>query len=153
MGEKTNNKTEVVEEILAEYLRKHNYRKTDERFEILREIYAIDGHFDIESLFKRMSQKKFRVSRATLYNTVNLLIDCDLVVRRQFNGNCAVFERSYKFRQHDHFVDLDTEEVFEFCDPRLLEIQKSIEETLGVEIDSHTLIFYGRKKKSKKEQK
>lgn len=141
-----------VERILADYLHRNNFRKTEERFEILREIYSIDGHFDIESLYRRMGQKKFRVSRATLYNTMELLEKCNLVVKRRFGGNCAVFERSYEFRQHDHFVDVDTNEVLEFCDPRLLEIQKSVEESLGVEINFHTLTFYGRKKKTKEEQ-
>jgi len=151
MTEKMVNKTEVVEEILADYLKTNNYRRTPERFSILREIYSIDGHFDIEMLYQRMcNMKAYRVSRATIYNTIDLLIKCNLVVKRQFNGNKSMFERSYKFRQHDHFIDLETEEVLEFCDPRLFEIQKSIEETLGVKIEYHTLTFYGKKIKNKK---
>ena len=94
-----------------------------------------------------MKNHKYRVSRATLYNTIELLLDCELVIKHQFGNNCAQYERSYKFRQHDHFVDLDTGEVLEYCDPRLLEIQKTIEETLGVEVTHHSLIFYGHKKK------
>lgn len=151
MTEKLINNNEVVEDILADYLKANNYRRTPERFSILHEIYAIDGHFDVETLYQRMSNMKAcRVSRATIYNTIDLLMKCNLVVKRQFNGNKAVFERSYKFRQHDHFFDIETEEVLEFCDPRLFEIQKSIEETLGVEIEFHTLTFYGKKIKNNK---
>ena len=94
----------------------------------------------------QMKDNKYRVSRATLYNTIGLLLDCGLVIKHQFGHNCAQYERSYKFRQHDHFIDLETETVMEFCDPRLLEIQRSIEEQLGVEITHHSLIFYGHKK-------
>ncbi len=96
-----------------------------------------------------MKNNKYRVSRATLYNTIELLLDCNLVTKHQFGNNCAQFERSFKFRQHDHFVSIDDATVLEFCDPRLMEIQKSVEELLNVEITHHSLIFMGASRKKK----
>lgn len=141
--------TSTVNKIFTDYLQQHNLRKTPERFAILEEIYSSNGHFDIDSLYNRMKNHKYRVSRATLYNTIELLLDSELVIKHQFGHNCAQYERSYKFRQHDHFVDLETGEVLEYCDPRLLEIQKTIEETLGVEVTHHSLVFYGKKKEER----
>jgi Fur family ferric uptake transcriptional regulator len=146
MKESIDNTYLTVRELFVSYLQEHKLRKTPERFAILKTIYATTGHFDMESLYKQMKEEKYRVSRATLYNTIELLIDCKLVTKRQFGHNSAQYERAYKFGQHDHFIDLDDDCVLEFCDPRLLEIQRSIEEQLGVEITQHSLIFYGHKK-------
>ena len=146
MRETLDNSYLSVKKLFTEYLQQRKLRKTPERFAILREIYSTNGHFDIDTLYNLMKENKYRVSRATLYNTIELLQDSGLVIKHQFGHNRAQYERAYKFRQHDHFIDMETEQVMEFCDPRLLEIQRSIEEQLGVEITHHSLIFYGHKK-------
>jgi Fur family ferric uptake transcriptional regulator len=90
-----------------------------------------------------MKEKNYRVSRATLYNTMELLISCNLVRKHQFGKNLAVFEKAHQSKQHDHVICNSCSEVMEFCDPRLQKIISTVEDITGYQVIDHSLNLFG----------
>ena len=135
-----------VKKILNKHLEIKSLRKTPERYAIIDEIYSFNKHFSADELYSKMINKKYRVSRATIYNTLDLLVSLELVTRHVFKDNIAKFEKSFGFRQHDHVI-LENDEIIEFCDPRIQSIKNTVEEMFNVKIKSHSLYFFGEKKK------
>lgn len=132
-----------VKEIFRAYLKDRNHRITPERFMVLEEIYRADGHFDADDMYFHMKNSGSRVSRATVYNTLDLLVECGLVQRQQFGRNQSYYERAYSFQQHDHIICNTCGAVMEFCDPRIQEIQTLMEQINDFTITGHSLHFFG----------
>ncbi len=133
-----------VNRIFSKYLDDHSLRKTRERFAMLDEVYSLNDHFDADSLFLQMKNKKHTISRATIYNTIDLLLNCDLITKHQFGKNLAKYEKSFEYKQHDHLICEDCSHIFEFCDPRLQQIQSMMGELLKFKVTHHSLNLYGK---------
>jgi len=132
-----------VKQILENYLIDKKLRKTPERFALLEAIYTRDDHFDAETLYVEMKVKNYKVSRATVYNTLDILQECKLVIKHQFGSKLARYEKSFGYQQHDHLICVECNKILEFCDPRIRNIQSMVEDIYGFKIDSHSLNFYG----------
>ena len=106
---------EIVRQKLSQYLEAKKLRKTPERYAILDKIYATSEHFDVDLLHEMMSESEYRVSRATVYNTVALLVDAGLVRKHQF-------EKSDNMANHHHLICTRCGKIREVKDPKLLEV-------------------------------
>lgn len=145
----------VIKDVLKQYLQEKGFRNTPERYTILEEIYNLEQHFNVDDLYLLMMQKKYHVSKATIYNTIEIFLDAGLIRKHQFGEKTLTsssYEKSYFDKQHDHLViykkdsDKEIEEIIEFCDPRIQSIKEAIERAFGVNIESHSLYFYGTRK-------
>lgn len=139
----THEKQKVVQKVFTDFLKGHGLRKTAEQMAILKETYNMESHFDVDELHIQMRLKKFWISRATIYNNIDLLLGAKLIWKHQFGRGMAEYERSYFFGQHDHIILTDTGEVKEFCDPRIGTVKKSLGKIFQVAISRHSLYFYG----------
>ncbi len=145
----------TIKEVLRQYLQERGLWNTPERYTILEEIYELEHHFNVDDLYLIMMQKKYHVSKATIYNTIEIFLDAGLIRKHQFGEKTLTsssYEKSYFDKQHDHLViykkdsGKEIAEIIEFCDPRIQGIKESIEQAFNVQIDSHSLYFYGTKK-------
>ena len=132
----------AVERILDNYLEMNNHRKTPERYTILKAIYSTNGHFTIEELNEKLSTEwNFPVSRATLYNTLNLFLSLRLVARHRFQGSTK-YEACYDNNSHCHQICTMCGKVIEVKSP---EIDLAVENMhlRRFRKDGFTLYVYG----------
>lgn len=132
-----------VRTIFTNYLEKNKQRKTQERYMVLEEVYARGDHFDAETLYIQLKENLQNISRATVYNTLELLANCDLVAKHQFGKNVTHYEKSYGCKQHDHLICTDCNKVIEFCDPRIQQIKSMMGDLLNFNISHHSLNLFG----------
>jgi len=97
-------KHELAHEQFKNFLKKGKHRVTPERFEVLDYALAYKGHFGADDLYILMKTKKSNISRATIYNTLELLAKCDLLAKRNFGDGVTRFESSFNRKNHDHLL-------------------------------------------------
>jgi Fur family transcriptional regulator, ferric uptake regulator len=136
-----------AKEAFTNYLKENNYRKTGGRFDILHEIYSNDAHFDVETLYITLKKKNYHISRATIYNTIELLLDCGLIVKHRFGNKAGTYENTFSNKQHDHLICMKTQKVIEFREEAMQEILKKIGDRYNYDISHYSFTLYGTPKK------
>lgn len=140
-----------IKEVFTDYLKKHQCRKTPERYAILEHIYSFNGHFNAEILYNLM-QNDYRVSLATVYNTLELLLNCKLIVKHQLGGQFAQYEKAFGNNTHNHLICTNCGKVKEFTDKQL-RISIQTRKFANFDASHYSLYLYGLCHKCKSELK
>ncbi|MEK7819443.1 MAG: Fur family transcriptional regulator [Bacteroidota bacterium] len=135
---------ELAKENFKKYLKSNDYRVTPERFEVLEAILQKDGHFDADELFLKMKTNESKVSRATVYNTLDLLQECGIISRYRFGENHSRYEKAIGRPHHDHLICLECGDIIEFVNQKLLKIQKDVCKENNFKSTNSTLQIFGK---------
>lgn len=119
---------------------------THQRKVIAKVLSKADDHPDANLVFKRSSKIDSNISMATVYRTMKLFEDTNIVVVRDFGDGRSRYE-IYSNEHHDHLIDTDTGEVIEFVNEEIEELQHKVAKKLGYELTGHRLELYGKKNK------
>ncbi len=135
---------EAAHKEFTSFLKKGDNRITPERFEVLDHAMDYKGHFGADELYIKMRTSNSDISRATVYNTVELLAQCGLVVKRNFGENKTRYESIVNKKLHDHLICTNCGTIKEFSEPKIQKIVKELSVAIGFEPDSYSLNIYGK---------
>jgi Fur family ferric uptake transcriptional regulator len=121
-------------------------KMTDQRRVILRVLATAEDHPSVETVYRRAKDMDRTISMATVYRTLNLLDELNLVQKHDFKESFSRFE--VKEEHHHHLVDVESGEVIEFTHESLEILKHEIAAELGYDLVDHTLELYGRKKRN-----
>lgn len=121
-------------------------KMTDQRRTIARVISEASDHPDVETVYRRATVMDPRISIATVYRTLKLFEDANVLIRHDFGEGRARYEESGE--HHEHLIDIETGDVIEFHHEGLEALKERIANELGYELVDHRLELYGRKIKS-----
>ena len=120
-----------------------NIRMTSQRQVIIKVIEESSDHPDVDQLYLRSVQIDNTISIATVYRTVKLLEEAGLIERLEFGDGRSRYEEAGE--HHEHLVDVETGEVFEFYNEELEALKEEIARKMGYDLIDHRLELYGKK--------
>ena len=126
------------------YLTKHSLRNTHERLTVLDEVLRCNKHFDPDTLFIRLKKQNKKISRATIYRTLDLLVASGLLKKLNFTQQISRYEINKDVRTHDHFFCLRCGKIIEMYDDALHKIHRRMSVKYQIQIADYTHQIYGK---------
>jgi len=134
---------ESVLERYKAYLAEHQLKFTTQRQVIIAEFLKAGGHVSAEELFRVVKKKAAGVGLASVYRTINSLVEAGLAVERRFLDKSSVYELHEPGHHHDHLICMRCRKIFEFENDKIEDLQKQVAESLGFTLHDHKLELYG----------
>ena len=122
----TNASIELLKIQFSDFLKKKMYRNTQERFLVLERLAELDKHFSADELYIIINSTGLKISRATIYSTLDLLTRCNIITKHRFQGESAHFELSSRKPNHDHLICVECGHIIEFNEEQLYNIGKNV---------------------------
>ena len=136
----------------ASYLKDRGLKLTVQRKIILREIFRYHRHFEADEMLYRMREKRLKVSKATLYRTLALLVEAGLLRQEEFGERHSHYEHIFGHKHHDHLLCLRCGKIEEFRNDEIEQLQGRICKQHGFEPTSHKMEIHGYCKKCREKR-
>jgi len=130
-------------EIFHSFLRERSLKLTPQRKLLAQKAFAMHHHFTAEELFEWARRGHKRISRATVYRTLALLVDSNLLEALDFGKGYKYYEHILGHPHHDHIVCIKCGKITEFESPEIEQIQAKVSEKENFHPMFHTLKIYG----------
>jgi Fur family transcriptional regulator, ferric uptake regulator len=142
---------ELARNRFQEYLRSRRLKVTSERWDVLDEVLASQDHFDARGIVRRIRSRGRHVSRATVYRTLDLLVDARLVSKLEFGDGEAHYEFLFGREQHEHLFCVRCGRIIEFSSPAIEAELAAIAKEFGFEARSRTVHVFGQCSRCRRE--
>jgi Fur family ferric uptake transcriptional regulator len=135
---------------LDSYLEKNQLKQTRQREQIVEHFLALNDHLSAEELFAQLKETGLNIGLATIYRTLNLLVDAGLLEQKTFAEGKTLFEVQVPGEHHDHLVCVSCGKIIEFENEQIEELQEKVAKKYGFTLKSHRLDLFGHCKDCKK---
>lgn len=133
---------ESLKQQFAEFLKRKQFRNTQERYKVLDRIAELDRHVNADELYLYMNSKGDRISRATIYSTLDLLTKCNILMKHRFQGESAHFELATRMPNHDHLICVECGFIDEFRAEKIDAIRNEVALQMGFKPLKHSLQIF-----------
>ena len=130
-------------EVFREFIRNKGLRNTPEREQVVRAVFSIHDHFDVDGLFLLLQRQNEKISRATIYRTIPLLLESGLIQEAYFENGHLHYEHIYGHEHHSHLRCLDCGKVVEFTEESVGEVEEKVADHFDFLVTGHKLDVYG----------
>ena len=120
-----------------EALKDENLKFTNQRFAVFKFLFSNKGHFECEEIIVRLKKQQVKVSRATAYRTLDLLVKYNFARKMMLDDGITRYENKVDSPHHDHIISIDTGKIIEFESEEIETIQENIAKKHGYKIVKH----------------
>ena len=130
-------------EVFREFIRNKGLRKTPEREQVVKAVFAIHDHFDVDELYLLLQSQNEKISKATIYRTIPLLLESGLIQEAYFEDGHVHYEHIYGHEHHCHLRCLECGKVIEFTEETVKDVEGKVGERYDFRVTGHKLEVYG----------